>query len=142
MVENGELELVQHFLAKKRAHVAHILPNAFSDVAIVEVDSFNRPTEEDSLFLVMNEHLKFLAPYRAIWPDAIAVLLGPLQIVNTIPQLLDLANDFSVAAGSTHSRLDWYTDRVKLLTIYCSAGTDILYTVYICNRRLLMISDL
>ena len=104
------------------------MPNAVSDIAIVEVDSFGRSIGEDALFLVMNEHLKFLAPYRRIWPDAIAILLGPLQIINTVPQLLDLASDFSAAAGNTHSRLDWYTDRVKLLTIYCSAGNNIFWS--------------
>jgi rpsU-divergently transcribed protein len=111
----GPQELVEFFLHKKRREALQVL----SEHKINQQAPLN-PQEE--LLMLMFQHLRCLSSHRETWPEAVSVLMEPGNILQSANALLELCTDFSNVLVLRTPHLDWYTERMKLLTIYCSAG--------------------
>lgn len=134
VVERGPAEIVELFLRKKRDHVNSALSSAKSPAGIAvaeeeveaEVVAGDSSTydegvkEKDMLYKAIEGHMEYIMPYASSWPSALALLLGPEQVLHTTQLVADLADDLVDYAGLQPTRSDWYTDRAILFSIYSS----------------------
>lgn len=136
IVERGSAELVEYFLNHKRQEVAFVVDSQFN-IAAEKDSEFESSSASDTdeqehekssvtsdsrLIVAISAHMDMIAPYRNSWPSAIACLLAAptTQMPYTLKTLWILADDLSEYAGIEASRLDWYTERLLLLGLYCT----------------------
>lgn len=114
IVSRGVSELVQFVLEEKLAFV-----NQKMGVDTTEFDTYN----PDRLVSAINYHIDFILPYRAIWPEAIAVSLSPDEAPHTLQSALQLSDDLCHFCGIRSTRLDWYYERAHIAALY--SGTEL-----------------
>lgn len=104
---NTPVDLVYHFLHMKRNHVQKVIQQ-----------EYEYQPRESKLERVICLHLDYLAPFIKSWPSAIALLLDPRCISQSTSLLMDIANDLCDATDTQASRLDWYSERILLVSLY------------------------
>ena len=158
IVERGPAEIVELFLRKKRDFVNSSLVAGDSTGTdggarqeaeeIVEgevVDESHKVNDEgvkekDMLFKAIEGHMEYIMPYASSWPSALALMLGPEQVLHSTQLAADLADDLVEYAGLHPTRSDWYTDRAILFSIYSSTQLFLLTDKsegYVETRRFL-----
>jgi ubiquinone biosynthesis protein COQ9 len=119
IVRRGSPELVEYFMEKKRQHVSQTLVT--SPLHNVPTEDFN----EHQLRLALEEHFKYIQPYKKHWPEAIAVTLDPLELPYTVKSMYSLVDDLCHIAEIKASRLNWYSERGLLFYLY--GTTELFY---------------
>lgn len=134
IVERGPAEIVELFLRKKRDHVNSFLAGGAVASAgdgseeVVEGEVVDEASkvhdggvkEKDMLYKAIEGHMEYIMPYTSSWPSALALMLGPEQVLHSTKLAGDLADDLVDYAGLQPTRSDWYTDRAILFSIYSS----------------------
>lgn len=121
LIHRGPVEMVEHFLQQKRAHVlaasaASATPDSSSGSS---GSSTTEPARlEQELYKIIEAHMEYLGPHRETWPSALALLAEPHNAASTMALLHELADDLCAQAGIKSSRMDWYTERGLLLSLY------------------------
>lgn len=80
-----------------------------------------RRSRADILNKAISLHLEYTYPHLGKWPGAVALLLEPSHVPNTIRLVRANIEDIVDFASIETSRLDWYTERFGLLAVICSA---------------------
>lgn len=115
--------MVEHFLQRKRAHVLATSAAAAAATADTDGSSSTNTTEhtpalEQELYKIIEAHMEYLGPHRETWPSALALLAEPQNAASTLALLHELADDLCAQTGIKSSRMDWYTERGLLLSLY------------------------
>lgn len=118
MIASGPVDLVTHFMTKKREHVSELLSKKYALVGLEDDGSQSNTNEVVNDAIEM--HLDYIAPYLSSWPKALALLAEPSQIPSTIQLMTDTADDICHYAGLRSSRMDWYSDRGLVLVVFCT----------------------
>jgi ubiquinone biosynthesis protein COQ9 len=118
MIASGPVDLVTHFMTKKREHVSELLAKKYALVGLEDDGSQSNADEVVNDAIEM--HLDYIAPYLSSWPKALALLAEPSQIPSTIQLMTDTADDICHFAGLRSSRMDWYSDRGLVLVVFCT----------------------
>jgi ubiquinone biosynthesis protein COQ9 len=118
MIASGPVDLVTHFMTKKREHVNELLAKKYALVGLEDDGSQSNADEVVNDAIEM--HLDYIAPYLSSWPKALALLAEPSQIPSTIQLMTDTADDICHFAGLRSSRMDWYSDRGFVLVVFCT----------------------
>lgn len=119
IVRRGSPELVEYFMDKKRRHVHHFVTS--TPLHNIPNEDFN----EFQLRLAIEEHFKFISPYKKHWSDAVAITLDPSEIPYTMKSMYSLVDDLCHLAEIKASRLDWYSERALLFYVY--GTTELFY---------------
>jgi ubiquinone biosynthesis protein COQ9 len=118
MIASGPVDLVTHFMTTKREHVSEQLSKKY---ALVGLDDDGEQSNSNEVVRdAIEMHLDYIAPYLSSWPKALALLAEPSQIPNTVQMMVETSDDICHFAGLKSSRLDWYSDRGLVLTVFCS----------------------
>jgi ubiquinone biosynthesis protein COQ9 len=128
LVERGPVEIVELFIKNKRAHVRnvmHIASVSTSAPSSSSSSSSSSSTEslagpQDALYLAIEAHLDYIAPFVTSWPSALALMAEPQQLPRTFETMMDTVEDLCEFAGIQNSRGDWYVERGLLLSLFCS----------------------
>lgn len=118
MIASGPVDLVTHFMTKKREHVSELLSKKYALVGLEDDGSQSNANEVVNDAIEM--HLDYIAPYLSSWPKALALLAEPSQIPSTIQLMTETADDICHFAGLRSSRMDWYSDRGLVLVVFCT----------------------
>lgn len=118
MIASGPVDLVTHFMTKKREHVSELLSKKYALVGLEDDGSQSNSNEVVNDAIEM--HLDYIAPYLSSWPKALALLAEPSQLPTTVQLMTESADDICHFAGLRSSRMDWYSDRGLVLVVFCS----------------------
>jgi rpsU-divergently transcribed protein len=125
MIDHGAADLVRYFMQQKRVHVQQFISDKYPPHDDEHEEDEDAATHAK---LVVHDaiacHMEYIAPYKASWPSALAVVSEPSQLPKTLEVMADTADDICHLAGMNSSRLDWYTDRALILMVY---GTTEMY---------------
>jgi ubiquinone biosynthesis protein COQ9 len=123
IVQRGAGEMLQYFQAKKLISVETQFQQEFPD--------YNEMYCEDRLYRAMELHIENLQPFKAVWPEALALLVHPTEVPYALTTAMNISNSLCQQAGIRSSRLDWYYERMVLMSLYGSVelyfltdGTD------------------
>ena len=139
LASRGAVELVEHFLKKKREHVSKVVLS-FKDELCVARERGDGAGEEPAgaqqgidkkrsvllLTRAIEAHMDFIAPHRQTWSSALALVAAPQNALNTLGAVADLADDLCEFADIQATRSDWYTERCLLLALYGSVELFVL----------------
>lgn len=135
LASRGAVELVEHFLKKKREHVSKVVLS-FKDELCVARERGDEAGEEPAgaqqgrsvllLTRAIEAHMDFIAPHRQTWSSALALVAAPQNALNTLGAVADLADDLCEFADIQATRSDWYTERCLLLALYGSVELFVL----------------
>lgn len=106
-IEGGSLSLVHYFLRKKRDFVrTQMLARLSSPPS----------TNPDYIYETICHHLDYMKSYRNTWPSAVAQLVesGP----RSFPLMIDITDDICEFSDIRAARLDWYSERALLVSVY------------------------
>lgn len=126
IIDRGATELVEHFLKKKRLFVLEavklknetpIEPET-PDSARDNVESENVIKENDLIYIAIEKHLDFIAPYLSSWPSALGHLADPKNVFTTLPIFFQTIDDLCYITEVKTANMDWYTERVQLAMLY------------------------
>lgn len=134
----GPVEVVEFFMKKKRDHVQTIMQQQLENDEVLGTEALNGSVElvgeeepktttkvhiksaaniEEVIYKAVEIHIDYLAPYISSWPSALALLAEPQQVPYTMEILIDIVDDLCQFAKIKTSRLDWYGERVLLLSV-------------------------
>jgi rpsU-divergently transcribed protein len=115
-VERGPVELVEFFLAQKRGHVNTELQTVPSEEDVGEI-------QLGRLRRLVELHMEYVSSSGLLptWPSALALLSDPRHAQTSVAAAVDLSGDLCRAAGLSPSRLDWYSERLLLVSLYSGA---------------------
>ena len=114
MVSRGAVELVEHFLGKKREQVSKTMSEMLS------TQPPGPPlTQSEILYFAVEAHIDFIQPIRQTWPTALALLVSPQNIPHTLVHMGEVTSDLCDFLGIRAARLDWYAERGLLSAVYC-----------------------
>jgi rpsU-divergently transcribed protein len=68
-------------------------------------------------------HFEFVnsSGLKQTWPAALALLAHPLNLPSSLSQLNDISGDLCDAARISPTRLDWYSERLMLASVFVSS---------------------
>ncbi|KAH8372925.1 hypothetical protein KR009_008279 [Drosophila setifemur] len=111
MFPEGGFALVSHFNGKCNAQLVESLQEKTRD---------GKQEVEDPLdFLVqaVRQRLDMVVPFKAQWPQAMALIAQPQHAPTALAQVLTLVDDICYYSGDRSVDFGWYTRRVGLATI-------------------------
>jgi ubiquinone biosynthesis protein COQ9 len=115
MISRGAVELVEHFLGKKREQVSKTMSELLS------TPPPGPPlTQSEILYHAVETHINFIQPIRQTWPAALALLVAPQNIPYTLVHMEEMTGDLCDFLDIRAARIDWYTERGLLSAVYCS----------------------
>ena len=118
LVSRGAVEIVEHFLFEKRSHVNKLMSQKESELnnnCIVDTEK-----HEEILFKAIEAHLEYMIPFRQSWSSALALLMAPHNVTSSLATMQDLTDDLCNYTDIKTTRMDWYTERGLLASLYCS----------------------
>ena len=129
IVERGPAEIVELFIKNKRAHVRNVM-NTVHDMTEANsggnegntntTNTAAMESEDDALYLAIEAHLDYIAPYASSWPSALALMAEPQQLPHTLNAMMATVDDLCDFAAIHNSRGGWYVERGLLLSLFCS----------------------
>jgi len=118
IVNRGPVELVEHFLRKKMAHVRSVMQtNKEEEKGGNKGQSERSLGSEYILERAIEAHLDYIHPHLSTWPSALALLAEPQQVPHTLTIMQDVLDDLCEFADIQTSRIDWYVERGLLLSL-------------------------
>lgn len=115
MFNNGEGELVLHFISQCNAQLVDFLAEQNNQVQLGQAE---KKTTADFLRDAVETRLRMLIPYVDTWPQAMSLLLLPHNIPDSLKHLSSMVDDIWYYAGDRSTDLNWYTCRAALIGIY------------------------
>ncbi|KAH8233064.1 hypothetical protein KR026_003766 [Drosophila bipectinata] len=111
MFPEGGFALVSHFNGKCNAELVESLQK--------KTDDGKQEVENPMDFLVqaVRQRMEMIAPYKAQWPQAMALIAQPQHAPTALAQVLTLVDDICYYSGDRSVDFGWYTRRVGLATI-------------------------
>ncbi|KAH8316518.1 hypothetical protein KR067_009348 [Drosophila pandora] len=111
MFPEGGFALVSHFNGKCNAELVESLQRKTDDGKL-EVEN-----PMDFLVQAVRQRMEMIAPYKAQWPQAMALIAQPQHAPTALAQVLTLVDDICYYSGDRSVDFGWYTRRVGLATI-------------------------
>ncbi|XP_017061480.1 ubiquinone biosynthesis protein COQ9, mitochondrial [Drosophila ficusphila] len=111
MFPEGGFALVSHFNGKCNAQLVESLQQ--------DTDGGKKAVDDPLDFLVqaVRQRLEMVTPYKAQWPQAMALIAQPQHAPTALAQVLTLVDDICYYSGDRSVDFGWYTRRVGLATI-------------------------
>lgn len=107
LVTNGGVDLVHSVMDLASKHVANAMNSA--DLSAIPVN--------ERIVLGVRSRLEFIAPYRLVWAQAMALGALPQHLPATAERLLRSADDLWWLAGDTSTDIHWYSRRLLLCSV-------------------------
>ncbi|KAH8277545.1 hypothetical protein KR018_000137 [Drosophila ironensis] len=111
MFPEGGFALVSHFNGKCNAELVKSLQQKTDDGK----KEVGNPL--DFLVQAVRQRMEMVVPYKAHWPQAMALLAQPQNAPTALAQVLTLVDDICYYSGDRSVDFGWYTRRVGLATI-------------------------
>jgi ubiquinone biosynthesis protein COQ9 len=119
IIERGAVELVEHFLEKKRKHVFDTMTT--NNNTSGDSSDGNKQNPDEVLIKAIETHFDYIQPYLSDWSSALALLVDPNHIsYQTFTPILDVVDDLCHFTDIKVSRLNWYSERGMLACLYGS----------------------
>jgi ubiquinone biosynthesis protein COQ9 len=134
ILPRGAIELVDFFLKNRQAYVKMTMETDTNeldkkmtkeasdnnDESIGDDDVNHMPLRDQKLYKAIMAHMEYTKPFKSIWPDALALIVEPQNIPNSFNILSDHIEDISNFAQIETARMDWYSERLALVSLYIS----------------------
>lgn len=105
------VHLIEHFFLQKRSYVKNMITTE-ENLAVLT------PSEKLARTIEINFEYVHEKGMKNQWANAIAILADPMNGNTSLLIARNLSDDLVHAAGLTPTRLDWYSERLLLLTLY------------------------
>ncbi|CAL1275348.1 unnamed protein product [Larinioides sclopetarius] len=111
LIEDGGADLVHYF---------NFLCNEKLEDYLKEKYSSNKEKVDIQHYIedALTYRLKMIIPYVSKWPEAMAMMVSPLQFPTNSKNLLDLVDKIWYLSGDRSLDLTWYSKRVSLALAY------------------------
>lgn len=124
LVNRGAVEVVEHFLNLKRAHVNTLMAPSINNEISSALHESNTTDghlkRERILFKAIGAHIDYIGPYLQSWPAALALLAEPQNVASTLGSVKNITDDLCQYCDVKTTRMDWYIERCLLASLYCS----------------------
>ncbi|XP_017472921.1 PREDICTED: ubiquinone biosynthesis protein COQ9, mitochondrial-like isoform X3 [Rhagoletis zephyria] len=111
MFPEGGYALVSYFYGKCNDEVVRRLQEDTQNGTLAVGDPL------DFLVRAVRTRLEMIIPYKAQWPQALALIAMPQNAATSLAQVLTLVDDICYYAGDRSVDFGWYTRRIGLATI-------------------------
>lgn len=111
LIEDGGVDLVHYF---------NILCNEKLESYLKEQYSENKTKIDIQNYIedALENRLRMIIPFVSKWPEAMALMISPLQVPTDSKNLLDLVDIIWSLSGDTSLSLTWYSKRLSLAAVY------------------------
>ncbi|KYN12895.1 Ubiquinone biosynthesis protein COQ9, mitochondrial [Trachymyrmex cornetzi] len=112
----GSAALVEYFYSMCNRELNDILEK--EALAVKADSSSSQKTPEQQVRDAVEIRLRMVIPYKKTWPQAMAIMSLPPNVLTALANLLILVDDICYYAGDRSVDINWYARRMILATIY------------------------
>nr|AII97492.1 BLTX86 [Nephila pilipes] len=111
LIEDGSADLVHYFNILCNEKLESYLNEQYSENKVkIGIQNYIEDASEN--------RLKMIVPFVSKWPEAMALLISPLQVPTDSKNLLDLVDMIWSLSGDKSLDLTWYSKRLSVAAIY------------------------